>query len=39
MNFLFRDYSQVLPAEKKKTNETLKLTLSISEELKNKLKG
>jgi len=32
-----RDFSHVLPTEKKKTTETLKLTLSISEELKNKL--
>jgi len=33
-----KDYAMVLPAEKKKTNATLKLVLSISEAMKNKLK-
>jgi len=33
-----KDYVMVLPAEKKKTNQTLKLVLAISEEMKNKLR-
>ena len=33
-----KDYAMVLPAEKKKTNQTLKLVLAISEEMKNKLR-
>ena len=32
-----RDFGQVLPAEKKKTKETLKLVLSLTEETKSKL--
>ena len=35
--FEWRDYSAVIPAEKKKSMETLKLALAISEEMKIKL--